>query len=177
VKAPAFNDKDIKNMSTIRFTSTDSRQAALREELAVHALVSQASSLVSASAIHLGLNPTEAEQVAHQGLIEVVDKKVSIVPVKQTEDGNISLLLSVDTERAIGITPSAEPRAVLQHTPGALLAFSAGIGCTPSGNWVVHRAVSLHTSQSQELAEAILSTVQLADFILHMIDGGNFMHH
>jgi hypothetical protein len=164
-------------MSTIRFTQTDTRQAALREELAVQTLVTQASSLVSASAIHLGLSPAEAERVAHHGLIEVVDKKVSIVPVKQTEDGNISLLLSIDTERAIGSTPTAEPRAVLQHTPGALLAFSAGIGCSPGGNWVVHRAVSLHTSQSQELADAILATVQLADFMVHMMDGGNFMHH
>jgi hypothetical protein len=164
-------------MSTIRFTSTETRQAALREDLAIQSLMSQASSLVSASAIHLGLSPSDAERVAHHGLIEVIDKKVSIVPVKQTEDGNISLLLSIDTERAIGSTPSAEPRAVLQHTPGALLAFSAGIGCTPNGNWVVHRAISLHASQSQELADAILSTVQLADFMLHMIDGGKFMHH
>jgi hypothetical protein len=164
-------------MSTIRFTSTETHQAALREELAVQTLVSQASSLVSAAAIHLGLTPAEAERVAHHGLIEVIDKKVSMVPVKQTDDGNISLLLSIDTQRAIGSSPTAEPRAVLQHAPGALLAFSAGIGCTPDGNWVVHRAVSLHTSQSQELADAILSTVQLADFMVHMIDGGNLMHH
>jgi hypothetical protein len=128
----------------------------------LEAWLERVTNLVESAAKQLGLSETDAVAVGKSGLLTVANRVVAIIPLSDGEHGRLSLLLSVDTDQTIVVDDVAN---VLQHAPGALVSFSAAMGASPDGKWVLHRSLSVGPDEGSVLADAVLSSVQLVDFV------------
>jgi hypothetical protein len=144
--------------------------AALHAENLLNVVITKVSRLAEASAKVLGLNAADAISVRESGLIAVDSHTVTIIPISTRDDGFLSVLLSVDTGRSVKDCGAAGVAAVLQHAPGALASFSATINTSTSGNWMIHRSVMIEPDRAQSLAEEIVCSARLADFVLGSAD-------
>ncbi len=122
--------------------------------------------LVAAASKLLGLSDADAKEVQRSGLLAVADKTVAVTPLPDRTDGLFALLITVDT--ACAVTPSGPTAvlAVLAHAPSTLMAFSAAIGVSPQGQWLVHRLSLVGPDDPQALAEAVVASAQLAGFVV-----------
>lgn len=130
-------------------------------------LVEQAGRLVQAAAHLLGMDDTAARLAARTATLVSGDKTVTVLPMGRTDDDGLSLVISVQTRVPV---PSDDGPggvlSVLQHVPGALHAFSAAPGASADGFWTVHRTVRIGPDGAPELAERLVETVRLADYML-----------
>jgi hypothetical protein len=152
MQVEAFTQRNLNPSETMPFDASQNLETWL----------ARVTELVESAAKQLGLNDADAAAVGHSGLLTVAGRTVAIIPLTDRDDGQLSLLLSVDTDRVIS---ASEVTQVLQHAPGALVSFSAAMGSSPEGKWVLHRSLSVSSSDGVVLAEAILSSVQLVDFV------------
>lgn len=133
---------------------------------AMTALTQRTSQLARAAALHLGLGAAEAEQVGQTATLAVGENTITVLPVGETDDGALSLMLSVATRQAIAApSKGLHAAAVLQHAPGALSAFSAALGASSDGCWMLHRSLVVASHESEKLAQALTSTLSLTDFV------------
>jgi hypothetical protein len=133
--------------------------------------VRRVSDLATNAAQHLGLQAQAATTVGQEGLIAVGERVVAIMPVLDGGNGKPCLMLCVDSGIAIAGMDSDRISQVLQMTSGLLAAFSAAIGSSPEGHWVIYRSLAASQLQSRDLAEAILSSVRLVDFVFEASRG------
>jgi hypothetical protein len=152
MQAEALTQKSLNSSDPFPFDGSEDLEAWL----------ARVTALVEAAAKQLGLNDADAALVGQSGLLTVANRTVAVIPLTDREDGIVSLLLSVDTDQEIRMEDVA---TVLQHAPGALVSFSAAMGASPDGKWVLHRSLSVNATESAVLADAILSSVQLVDFV------------
>ena len=138
-------------------------------------LVENSSSLIALAARQLGLDDASARLAGETSTLRAGERTVGILPVSQGNDDELSLVLSVQT--TVPVLPTGQVGdaiTVLQHAPGALHAFSASLGATPDGFWVVFRTVRVGSDNGAALALLLLETVRLADFVLQ---GGPHLEH
>ncbi|MFN3495212.1 MAG: hypothetical protein ACK40L_11960 [Hydrogenophaga sp.] len=132
-------------------------------------LAQRAQQLVRAVATELGLDPEAADQAAAASMLGADDKTVMFLPLGLTDAGALSLVLGVVTSRSINQGPAASASAVsslLQHAPGLLSAYSAALGTTPDGRWVLYRSLVAGTQDVRQVAETVQATVTLTDFVM-----------
>jgi hypothetical protein len=130
-------------------------------------LVDNATSLVEQAALQLGLDAASARLAGETATLQAGDCTVGILPLSLGDGDALSLVLSVQT--SVPVLPTGQVGdavTVLQHAPGALHAFSASLGATPEGCWVVFRTVRVRPGDGAALAQHLLETVRLADFVL-----------
>jgi hypothetical protein len=142
----------------------------LHAEALLNTAITQVGLLTEAAAKVLGLNDEDAISVRETGLIEVDNHTVSIIPVATCSDGILSILLSVETGCSIKKFGSEGVAAVLQHASGALASFNATINSSAAGYWMLHRSVMVDPGRAQSLAEEIVCSTRLADFVLSSTD-------
>jgi hypothetical protein len=133
--------------------------------------VRRVSDLATSAAQHLGLNAESAATIGQEGLIAVGERVVAIMPVLDDGNGKPCVMLCVDSGIPIAGMDSPRISQVLQMTSGLLAAFSAAIGSSPEGHWVIYRSLPASQIQSRDLAEAILSSVRLIDFVFEVPRG------
>ncbi len=133
---------------------------------AMTVLTQRTSKLVKAAALHLGLGAAQAEQVGQTATFAAGENTITVLPIGETDDGALSLMLSVVTRQAIAApNKGLHAAAVLQHAPGALNAFSAALGATSDGYWMLHRSLIVAPHEGEKLAQALTSTLRLIDFV------------
>jgi hypothetical protein len=137
-------------------------------------LVEHTTRLIALAARQLGLDETGARLAGESCTLMAGERTVGILPVA-LEGDTLALVLSVQT--TIPVLPTGQVGdavTVLQHAPGALHAFSASLGATAEGCWVVFRTVRARPDDGAALALLLLETVRLADFVLQ--GGPQFSH-
>ncbi|WP_425258753.1 hypothetical protein ACPOLB_24915 [Rubrivivax sp. RP6-9] len=130
-------------------------------------LVEDTASLIELAARQLGLDDASARLAGETSTLQAGEHTIGILPVARGDDDALSLVLSVQT--SIPVLPTGQVGdavTVLQHAPGALHAFSASLGATPDGCWVVYRTVRASPDNGAALALLLVETVRLADFVL-----------
>lgn len=127
--------------------------------------VRRVSDMAASAAQHLGLDAQAAATIGQEGLIAIGERVVAIMPVPDDGNGKPCLMLCVDSGIPIAGMDSQRISQVLQMTSGLLAAFSVAIGSSPEGHWVIYRSLPASQIQSRDLAEAILSSVRLVDFV------------
>lgn len=131
------------------------------------ALLDRTGELVEAAALELGLCASDAAQARRTAMLTTGDKTVLLLPMVPTDNGGVSMLISVQTcVPVVGQGGSDDAIAVLQQAPGALYALAAALGATPEGWWVVHRMVRIEAEDSAALARELRETVGLVDHLL-----------
>jgi hypothetical protein len=133
--------------------------------------VRRVSDLATSAAQHLGLDAQAAATIGQEGLIAVGERVVAIMPVLDDGNGKPCVMLCVDSGIPIAGMDSPRISQVLQMTSGLLAAFSAAIGSSPEGHWVIYRSLPASQIQSRDLAEAILASVRLVDFVFEVPRG------
>lgn len=133
--------------------------------------VRRVSDLATSAAQHLGLDAKAAAAIGEDGLIAVGERVVAILPVLDDGNGRPTVMLCVDSGMAIADSDADRISQVLQMSSGLLAAFSAAIGSSPEGRWVIYRSLPASQIQSRDLAEAILSSVRLVDFVFEASRG------
>jgi hypothetical protein len=142
-------------------TGMDSLKASLTS------LTLRAATLAKSVALHLGMDAASADLVGNTATLTSGDKTITLLPLGQTDDGALSLMLSVSTTLPIAAPPDGLPATqVLLHAPGALSAFSVALGATPDGHWMLYRSLVAGANDGHKVAQAVISTVRLADFVL-----------
>jgi hypothetical protein len=130
-------------------------------------LVDRTSQLVQGAALALGLDARGAAQAAQTSTLMSGDKTIVILPVAQSDDGKLSLMINVQTSMPVNTGgDSTGAVALLQHVPGALHAFAAALGATPDGRWALHRTLRVAAGDAAALAAHLVETLRLADFVL-----------
>jgi hypothetical protein len=130
-------------------------------------LVERTSVLIQGAAAQLGLDAESAALAGRTATLNSGDSTIAMLPIERADDGTLALVISVQTRLPVKVGGGpGDAVAVLQHAPGALHAFSASIGATPDGCWVLHRSVRVAADDAQALASHLLQTLQLADFVL-----------
>jgi hypothetical protein len=127
--------------------------------------------LAAGAAQHLGLDADAAAAIGRDGLIAIGARTVAVLPVIDDGHGQPCLMLCVDSGIPIAGMDSDRISQLLQTASGLLAAFSAAIGSSPEGHWVVYRSLPASQVQSQDLAQAILVSVRLVDFVFETPQG------
>jgi hypothetical protein len=125
--------------------------------------------LVLSVATELGLDPEAAEQAAAASMLGADDKTVMFLPLGLTDAGALSLVLGVVTSHSINQGPAASATTIsslLQQVPGLLGAYSAALGTTPDGRWVLYRSLVAGTQDVRQVAETVQATVTLTDLVM-----------
>jgi hypothetical protein len=161
---------NMRNQNLSTSTGSAGAQEALHAQALLNQTITQVSSLAEAAAKVLGLNDEDAISVGETGLIDVDGHRVSIIPVTAHEDGELSILLSVETPYLLKDSGAEGVAAVMQHTPGALASFNATINASVDGHWMLHRSVFVHPTEAQTLAQDIAACARLADFVFGNAD-------
>lgn len=143
-------------------TGMDSLRASLTS------LALRVATLAKSVALHLGMDAVSADLVGNTATLTSGDKTITLVPLGETDDGALSLMLSVSTTLPVAATPEGLPASqVLLHAPGALSAHSVALGATPDGHWMLCRSLVAGANDGQKVAQAVVSTVLLADYVLN----------
>jgi hypothetical protein len=120
------------------------------------AALAHASTLLHDVALLMGLDEIDATQVAHDGLLAINERLLSVAPVVSAELP-AALLISLITD----ITGEGEehaPAQVLQHAPGMLAAHRAALGMSPEGAWLIHRSIDLDGLDARTLMRELMLT-------------------
>jgi hypothetical protein len=129
-------------------------------------LVERTGRLIQNAALHLGLDAQGAALAGQTATLHADGRTLVILPMGQSDDGTLSLLLSVQTGLPVQTgSGGGDATAVLQHVPGALHAFCASMGATPDGCWVLYRSLRVAPNDALGLAADLVETVRLAEFV------------
>jgi hypothetical protein len=129
---------------------------ARREDDTAQTILANVAALLHETAMALGLNDSDAREVARDGLLAMDERLLSVVPVVAA-DAPASLLITLMTE--IDIFGDGHPPAkVLQHASGMLVAYRASLGLSAEGMWLIHRCVELDGMDSPALIRALMVT-------------------
>ncbi len=130
--------------------------------------VDQAALLLTLAAAQLGLGEAEAARVREDGAMLLNDKMVTVIPLlaDAPESGDaLRMLITVDTGVPQG---QAAALRMLQQTPGLLAGFSAAMGLSADGIWLLHSTISMAPDDPTTLADAIVSVFHLAEVVLEI---------
>lgn len=128
-------------------------------------LVQRMQKLASGAASLLGLDAHSAAAVARDATITIGGHAVAMLPMIDVDGVDPTLLLVVDAGHAFD---AADPKRFLQlssQASGLLAVFSAAIGVSAESGWVLYRSLPISSLRSQGLAEALVSSVRLADMV------------
>jgi hypothetical protein len=130
----------------------------------VQAVLARAATLLREVATLMGLDEIDATQVAHDGLLAVNDRLLSLEPVvsEKLPDG---LLISLITD-INGLGEEHAPVKILQHAPGMLAAHRAALGMSPEGAWLIHRSIDLDGLDARGLMRELMVTSWLEALLL-----------
>ncbi len=119
-------------------------------------VLAHASALLREVALLMGLDEADAAQVAHDGLLAINERLLSVAPVLSAELP-ASLLISLITDISSDGEEHA-PAQVLQHAPGMLAAHRAALGMSPEGSWLIHRSIDLDGLDARKLMRELMIT-------------------
>lgn len=119
--------------------------------------------LFAAVARQFGLDDTVAAEVSSTGVLSLDGRTVLMMPLPERDDGRLGTLLILET----GCQRTEENLdTLLGHAPGVLASFHASLGLTPQGQWVLYRVVLAAAGEGRALADALVGTTALCDFII-----------